>query len=79
MSATQLIAKGSTDLSQVIQRYGCGPVRLAGSEHALYRRSLFSDNVINLAAATPRDKFDAMARSVRDILSQRWVLTGGYV
>ncbi len=28
-----------------------------------------------MAAATPRDQFEAFARSVRDILSQRWVLT----
>jgi starch phosphorylase len=33
------------------------------------------DNVIDLSAATPRDEFEAFARSVRDILSQRWVLT----
>ena len=25
--------------------------------------------------ATPRDRFEAAARSVRDVLSQRWVLT----
>ena len=28
-----------------------------------------------LDAATPRDRFEALARSVRDILSQRWLLT----
>ena len=29
----------------------------------------------NSAAATARDRFEALARSVRDILSQRWLLT----
>ena len=28
-----------------------------------------------LPAATARDRFEALARSVRDILSQRWLLT----
>jgi starch phosphorylase len=41
----------------------------------LYERHLLFDNAIDLAAASPRDRFEAFARSVRDILSQRWVLT----
>ena len=36
--------------------------------------SLF-DNVIDPAAADARERFEAVARSVRDVLSQRWVLT----
>ncbi len=41
----------------------------------LYERHLLFDNAIDMEAATPRDRFEAFARSVRDILSQRWVLT----
>ncbi|HKA02059.1 MAG TPA: glycogen/starch/alpha-glucan phosphorylase [Candidatus Solibacter sp.] len=67
--------KGSGDLSRLIEQYGCGPVRFTGSDDALYRRHLLFDNVIDLTAATPRDEFEAFAHSVRDILSQRWVLT----
>src|SRR6202021_4191441 len=33
------------------------------------------DNAVNLTAADARERFEAFARSVRDILSQRWVLT----
>ena len=33
------------------------------------------DSGVDLAAATARDRFEALARSVRDILSQRWLLT----
>ena len=33
------------------------------------------DNVVDLAAAGPRERFEAIARSVRDILSQRWIKT----
>jgi starch phosphorylase len=56
-------------------RYGCGPVQFAGTDEALYERHLLFDSGVDLAAATVRDRFEALARSVRDILSQRWLLT----
>ena len=56
-------------------QYGCGPVQFAGTSDALYERHLLFDSGINLDEATPRDRFEALARSVRDILSQRWLLT----
>jgi starch phosphorylase len=56
-------------------QYGCGPVHFAGTSEALYERHLLFDSDVELAAATARDRFEALARSVRDILSQRWLLT----
>ena len=56
-------------------QYGCGPVRFAGTSEALYERHLLFDSVVDVPAATARDRFEALARSVRDILSQRWLLT----
>jgi glycogen phosphorylase len=56
-------------------RYGCGPVQFAGTDEALYERHLLFDNGVALETATARDRFEALARSVRDILSQRWLLT----
>jgi starch phosphorylase len=56
-------------------QYGCGPVQFAGTSEALYERHLLFDSDVELAAATSRDRFEALARSVRDILSQRWLLT----
>jgi starch phosphorylase len=56
-------------------QYGCGPVQFAGTSEALYERHLLFDSGVDLAAATARDRFEALARSVRDILSQRWLLT----
>ena len=56
-------------------QYGCGPVQFAGTNEALYERHLLFDSGVDLAAATARDRFEALARSVRDILSQRWLLT----
>src|SRR5262247_3647025 len=66
---------GSDEMSKLIQQYGCGPVQFHGTDNALYERHLFFDNVIELMAAGPRERFEAFARSVRDVLSQRWVLT----
>lgn len=48
---------------------------LFGLDSALYERHLFFDKVIDLTRANTRDRFEAFARSVRDVLSQRWVLT----
>ena len=69
------VSPRSQDISTLLEHYGCGPVQFAGSGNALYERHLIFDNVIDLAASTPRDRFEALARSVRDVLSQRWVLT----
>ena len=61
--------------STLLARYGCGPVQLSGTDAALYERHLLFDNVIDPAAATAREQFEAIARSVRDVISQRWLLT----
>ena len=63
------------ELAKLRARYGCGPIDLSGTDNALYERHLVFDNVIDLTSVGPRESFEALARSVRDILSQRWVLT----
>ncbi len=63
---------GAPDLNK---QYGCGPVHFSGTSDALYERHLLFDHVVDLRNATVRDRFDAIAHSVRDILSQRWLLT----
>ena len=60
---------------KLIQQYGCGPIPFTGTDNAFYERHLVFDNVIELMAAGPRERFEAVARSMRDILSQRWVYT----
>lgn len=63
------------DVARLVKQYGCGPVQFAGTDEALYERHLLFDSGVDLAAATARDRFEALARSVRDVLSQRWLLT----
>ena len=66
---------GADGTAELLRQYGCGPVEFTGTDNALYERHLFFDNVVKLADAGPRERFEAFARAVRDILSQRWVLT----
>jgi glycogen phosphorylase len=63
------------DVQRLATRYGCGPVHFSGTDEALYERHLLFDSGVDLAEATARDRFEALARSVRDVLSQRWLLT----
>src|SRR5262245_56363165 len=65
----------SDGAAKLLRQYGCGPVELTGADHALFERHLIFDNVVNVKSAGAREKFEALARSVRDVLSQRWVLT----
>src|ERR1051326_7203597 len=59
----------------LLNRYNCGPIGFAGSDNAFYERHLTFDQLMPLTRVTPRDQFEAIARSVRDVLSQRWLLT----
>src|SRR5882762_674511 len=65
----------SDSIARLRNQYGSSLIQLAGPENALYERHLVFDNVVDLEAAGPRERFEAIARSVRDILSQRWIKT----
>jgi starch phosphorylase len=62
-------------LDELRRQYGCGPVQFHGTEAALYERHLVFDEVIDPTNAGPREQFEALARSTRDVISQRWLLT----
>jgi glycogen phosphorylase len=61
--------------SELLKQYGCGPIPFVGSENALYERHLVFDRVIDPKVATARERFEAVAHSIRDVLAQRWVQT----
>ena len=65
----------SVPAQDLLTQYGCGPIRFSGKDDALYERHLLFDDVVAPEAAGPRERFEAAARSVRDVLSQRWILT----
>jgi glycogen phosphorylase len=64
-----------TEVRKLLDQYGCGPIPFTGTEQALYERHLAFDCVTDAASIDSRDRFEAAARSVRDVLSQRWVRT----
>jgi glycogen phosphorylase len=62
------------DLEALRRQYG-GRIEVVGNADALYERHLLFDNVVDPAATTARERYEAVARSVRDVLSQRWIHT----
>jgi len=74
-STTPRAATTPDALATLRRQYACGPVDLTGSANALYERHLLFDNVVDPAATEARERYEALARSVRDVLSQRWVRT----
>ena len=70
--ATPAMPEASAEL---LRQYGCGPVEFTGSDNALYERHLVFDNILKPSDVGARERFEAFALSMRDILSQRWVLT----
>jgi len=79
MSLTERAFLGSptapASIEALRRQYACAAVDLTGSPHALYDRHLFFDNVMHPAAAGLRERYEAVARSLRDALSQRWIHT----
>src|SRR5262245_53735543 len=73
--ATGARAPALSDTQKLLDRYGCGSILFTGTGNALYERHLMFDNVVAPAAISPRERYEAVARSVRDTLSQRWVRT----
>ena len=63
------------DTKTLLEQYGCGPIQFTGTADALYERHLLFDNVVDPLAVGARERYEAVARSVRDVLSQRWVRT----
>src|SRR5262249_32490482 len=61
--------------AKLLAQYGCGPIQFTSSDNALYERHLLFDSAVDPAASGARERYEAFARSVRDILSQRWVRT----
>jgi glucan phosphorylase len=59
----------------LLEQYSCGPVKFSGRDDALYDRHLMFDQVAPITNASTREQFEAATRSVRDVLSQRWIKT----
>jgi len=62
------------ETAKLLKQYGCGPIEFSGTD-GLYERHLLFDNIKDAAAITAREQYEALAHAVRDVLSQRWLLT----
>jgi glycogen phosphorylase len=71
----QAVGSDGNGPSDLLARYGCGPVPFSGTDDALYERRLVFDHVVDPGEARPREQFEAVAAAIRDVLSQRWVRT----
>jgi starch phosphorylase len=52
-----------------------GPTACDDAANTLFERHLAFDQIAPVEQASQRDKFEAVAASIRDLLSQRWLLT----
>src|SRR5215468_9037949 len=57
-----------------LARYGCS-VEFSGSRDGLYDRHLLFDYVMDQQSTGRRERFEAFARALRDVLALRWVKT----
>jgi glycogen phosphorylase len=63
-------------LEDLLKQYECGAVNFSGDPNASYERHLLFDHVVEPDAASLRERFEAVALSLRDLLVQRWLRTG---
>ena len=67
--------RGTASLAELANQYGISPAEFGTALHGLYERHLMLDNSIDPSVTNAREHYEAFARSVRDILAQRWVKT----
>jgi starch phosphorylase len=66
---------GANGAPVIPEQYETGLVRFAGDPNASYERRLVFDHVVEPGTATLRERFEAIARALRDLLTQRWLKT----
>ncbi len=62
-------------LQALMHQYACGAVHFSGDANASYERHVMFDHVVAPQAASLRERFEAVARSLRDLLVPRWLQT----
>ncbi len=70
------MSKARKTPAKTMKQYDCGTLSMSGrSNRDRYDRHLVFDSAVTLENASQRDRFQAVARSLRDLLTQRWLLT----
>jgi starch phosphorylase len=65
----------SLSLQDILKHYECGEVPFSGEPSASYERHLVFDHIVAVEGSDARERFEAMARALRDLLAQRWLRT----
>jgi glycogen phosphorylase len=71
--AKQAAQPARTPAQALLDRYECGQVEFCGTPDASYERRLVLDHVVCPEEADQRQRFEAVAWALRDMLSQRWL------
>jgi starch phosphorylase len=59
----------------LLQQYECGLAPLPANPDSAYKRHLVFDHMVDPAKSSVRQKFQALGRSLKDLLAQRWLKT----
>jgi starch phosphorylase len=59
--------------AQEIARYQCGPLGVGNADS--YDCHVVFDHAVSLEEANHRERFEGVAKALRDLLTQRWLLT----
>ncbi|HKB35393.1 MAG TPA: glycogen/starch/alpha-glucan phosphorylase, partial [Gemmataceae bacterium] len=71
--ASSKTSPGSDGVAKPLKPYECGPLKFRGSD--FYDRHVVFDHAVSLENASQRQRFEAIALALRDLLTQRWLLT----
>jgi glycogen phosphorylase len=77
MSDVQEVGSSDRIGLEAVARLCGGPrsLAIAGTPDSLYERHLIFDRAVSASGATRRDRYEALARAVRDALACRWAET----
>ena len=74
-TTVQLFHGSDVGKEDMLNHRECDQTSFSELEKELYDRHLAFDNIFDPEVSGPREQYEALARSVRDILSQRWLHT----
>jgi starch phosphorylase len=70
------VSNKTPSMMDLLEQYEKGlDVTFPTTPHAAYERRLIFDHVVEPPSSTLRQRYEAIARALRDLLSQRWLLT----
>lgn len=63
------LPQGYASARMPLEQYECGPIAFSGTPNVSYERRLVHDHVVRPEQSDPRQRFEAVAWAIRDLLS----------